>query len=456
MLAFGFWELLRRSGEYNFLISGLICLFFAAAFKIAGKKEKPTTQSILIAATFLWVLASFFSCLPFFFSYEVEVSLVQAFFESASGITTTGATIFPRPEDLPRSLLAWRATLQWMGGIGIVVILTTLFPALGVGGMQLFSSESVSQNIKFTPKLTQMAYFTVGIYFGLTLLCFIGLLTGGMSAFDALLHSMTTISTGGFSTSSNSITSFSNPVIDGTIICFMILGSMPFLFMVHLLRTRSFRGIEISQVVLFLSLLVLTVAASIFWLFYVENFELGESIRLGAFNTISVFTGTGFKTGDYSTWGSFLICMFFFMSFIGGCSGSTSCGIKIFHIQILYKNLKAYTQKAFFPDKVVVETYNGREVTPDVKSAINSILVLFTVSFFVLSTFLYASGLDPVTSISAAVSSLANLGPGLGEIVGPNSSFAQMEDKVLLALSAGMVAGRLEFLPLILLIPRSY
>lgn len=455
MFFFGIYELLSISSEYNFLVSALICLFFGAAFRVAGKKSKPTTQSILVATIFLWISSSFFSCLPFFLSSEIDLSLTEAFFESVSGITTTGATVFDNLESVPMNLLAWRAILQWIGGIGIIVILATVFPVLGVGGMQLFSSESVNQHAKFMPKVVQMAYFIVAIYVILTILCFFGLLLGGMSVFDALLHAMTTISTGGFSTSSESITKFSNPIVDSVIIWFMILGSLPFLLYVQVLRSKSFKEIGTSQVILFLTLLGLIVVACILWLFYMKGFSLEEAIRIGSFNVISIFTGTGFKTADYSTWGSFAVCILFFLSFIGGCSGSTSCGIKIFHIQILQKNLKAYAKQILYPDMVIVETYNKREITSEVKNSVTSILVFFLLCFSVLASFLYLSGLDPLTSISASVSSLANLGPGLGEVVGPDSSFALIEDKILLVLSLGMIAGRLEFLPFIVFMSRS-
>lgn len=431
--------------------------FFAASLVLAtrpsGEIRVNLHQAFLLTAL-SWIFLSLFAALPFYFS-SLEMDFIDSFYESVSGLTATGATVISGLDDLPAGILLWRAILQWLGGLGIIVMAIAILPILRVGGMQLFRMESSDRYEKVMPRATQFAATIVYIYLCFSVLCTLAYWAVGMSFFDAVCHMMTTISTGGFSTHYISLAYFDNSLIEMVATVFMLLGAMSFPVFIAVMQSRWNALWQNQQLRgFFLCIAVVTVGLTI-WQWHVNDIDVLEAFRHALFNVVSVITTTGFASTDYSLWGGFPVAVFFLLTFVGGCTGSTTGGIKIFRFQVLYAITQAQIRRLIQPHGVFIPTYQGREITDPIALSVIAFLFMYGLFFAVLSMALGAFGLDFLTSISGAATAIGNVGPGLGDVIGPVGNFATVPDGAKLILSIGMLLGRLEFMTLIIvLLPR--
>jgi len=442
------WQVFSAGAGFTIFVGG--AMYLASR---GGGGELTVRQAFVLTAI-IWIMMPAFAALPFVFS-ELRLSYTDAFFEAMSGLTTTGSTVIVGLDSAPPGLLIWRSILQWFGGIGIIVTAVAILPLLQVGGMQLFRTESSDTSEKVLPRVAQIAAATGLIYVVLTAICAIALWLVGVPAFHAAAHAMTTIATGGFSTSDGSVGTFSSAPVDWIITAFMLLGSLPFVLYVQAARGRPMLLWRDAQVRWFFIIIAAGVAMMVAWTALAGDQPLGLAIRLSAFNVVSIITGTGYSTTDYGQWGTFAIAGFFFFMFVGGCAGSTSCGIKIFRFQVLFATVQVQMQRLLQPHGVFVAHYNQRPIPESVTDAVMSFFLFFIMIFGLLALALAGIGLDFTTSISGAATAIANVGPGLGDIIGPTGTFKPLPDSAKWLLSAGMLLGRLElFTVLVLFTPR--
>ena len=449
------FQLIFQELDSSFIGAGIITIVFGILFSLSNldHQKKLNLQQAFLLTALSWVSIAVFGSLPFVFS-ELELSVTDAFFESMSGITTTGSTIITNLDNSPKSILVWRAILQWLGGIGIIVMAITLMPIMNVGGMQLFKITSNDASEKILPKSKQISQRLIIIYSILTLLCATFYKIFGMSYFDSLTHSMTTIATGGFSNYNESIGYFQSASIEITAIIFIILGSIPFISYIKFLSGNKKIFISDSQIKSFLKIIILSIIIlSIYLIFKNESISI-KIFRQVTFNVVSILTGTGYVTHEFDDWGSFPLIFFLILMFIGGCAGSTACGIKIFRIQILGIFLINQLKKIIYPRGIFVNKYDNNNVDDKFMSSIISFIYLYIIIFFMITALLSLSGLDFITSISGAATSISNVGPGLGGIIGPNGNFSLIPDISKWVLSLAMILGRLElFAILVLFLP---
>ncbi|WP_440672579.1 TrkH family potassium uptake protein [Candidatus Pelagibacter sp. HIMB1715] len=439
--------------DSSFFGSSIVTIIFGTLFFLSNldHDKKLNLQQAFLLTALSWISIAIFGSLPFVFS-SIELSITDSFFESMSGITTTGSTIISDLEKAPKGLLLWRAILQWLGGIGIIVMAITLMPIMNVGGMQLFRISSNDSSEKILPKSKEIALRLIYIYSGLTGLCAITYWIFGMGKFDSLTHSMTTIATGGFSNYNESIGYFNSLPIEISSMFFIILGSIPFIAYIKFINGNKKIFLNDIQIKTFLKIIIFTVIIlSIYLLFSnQENF----SLRSIFFNTISILSGTGYVNAEFDRWGSFPITLFLALMFIGGCAGSTACGVKIFRIQILYLFILNQLKKIIYPKGIFVIKYDQSAVDEKFIASIISFIYFYIVIFFVLTALLSLTGLDFITAISGAATSISNVGPGLGPIIGPNGDFSSLPDLSKWILTVGMILGRLElFAILVLFLP---
>lgn len=439
-----------------FGIAGGITTLFGTLLATITYSPTPSLRArgAFVLTVFAWLTLSVLSALPFLFE-PINLSITDALFEATSGITTTGATILTGLDDMPRGVLMWRAILQWIGGVGIIVTAMAVLPMLKVGGMQLFRLESSDMGEKILPRAASLAVGISLIYLGLTALCFIGYLLTDMHWFDALAHSMTTLATGGYSTSDASMGGFMDNGADLVCVVFMMAGGMPF-GVYLLMTTRGDFGAPFrdSQVRAFLTIMTCLIAIITIFLVISDQFEATRGLRLATFNTVSVVTGTGFATADYNSWGPFAVSAFFAFMFIGGCAGSTACSIKIFRYQVAFEALRNYLFRMPRQHAVVPMRYGGQLLPPTVVYSVMSYFFIFFLTFVATAILLSLLGLDPITAWSGAGSAVANVGPGLGEIIGPSGTYQDLPGSAKWVLLTAMIIGRLEIVTaLVLLTP---
>ena len=441
----------------GFFVSSVFTFFMGMSFILMnrGNTIKIEIKSAFMLVVLSWFSLSIFASLPFITSTQ-NFSLTDAFFESVSGLTTTGSTIINNIENSSRGIILWRAILQWLGGIGIIVSAISILPRLGVGGMQLFRLESSDTSEKILPKAARIAAEISVLYITLSVICAIAFIFSGLSFFDSVVHAMSTIATGGFSSKSGSIGSYNNVNLETVTILFMILASLPFVLYLKAIRGKPKDLIKDQQVHGFFKTLIISILVVVFYLILTSNFTFSEILRYSIFNVTSILTGTGFTSTNYNGWGTPIILLFLFITFIGGCAGSTTCGVKIFRLQIVFNNSKEMISKLISPNRVVNKRYNGEHLSPEVTQSVITFLFIFILTFIVLSVLLSFTGLDLLTSFSAAATSISNVGPGLGQVIGPAYSFSQIPEIAKWLLSFGMLAGRLEFLTLIVIFNKSF
>ena len=440
----GHWFVFAEAGVITVLAGGFIALACSN-----GKSEGLDIQKTFLLTTTVWVALPFFGALPFYFG-ATQASIVDAFFESVSGLTTTGSTVFSGLETLPRGLLLWRGILQWLGGIGIIVVAMVFLPELRVGGMQVFRAEAFDTMGKILPRATAIAAQISGIYVFITLACFTAYLAVGLDIFDAFVHALTTVSTGGFSNYDASFGTFSGPA-EYVATVFMLLAALPFVRYVQMINGNMFAIFSDSQVRSFLIVIAVLVGMTSFVLVSVFPHHHEQAVREALFNIVSIISGTGYASVDYMAWGGFLISMFFFIGLIGGCAGSTACSVKIFRYQIMLASIKSQLQRIHSPNGVFVPRFDGRPISEDVLNSVMSFFVIFFVSLGGLAILLGMTGLDFVTALSGAATAIANIGPGLGDTIGPSGNFSQLNDVAKWLLIAGMLVGRLELMAVYIL-----
>ena len=439
--------------DSSFLGASIVTIIFGILFFLSNldHDKKLNLQQAFLLTALSWLSIAVFGSLPFIFS-DADFSITNAFFESMSGITTTGSTIIPNLENTPKGILLWRALLQWLGGIGIIVMAITLMPIMNVGGMQLFKISNNDSSEKILPKSKEIALRLIYIYSSLTFLCAFSYKILGMNIFDSLTHSMTTIATGGFSNYNESIGFFDNPYIEISAIIFIILGSLPFIAYIKFLSGDKKIFFSDIQIQTFIKIIVISII--ILSIYLTINNSTQINLRSIIFNVVSILTGTGYVNAQFDNWGAFAIIIFLLLMFIGGCAGSTTCGIKIFRIQILYYFISNQLKKIIYPKGIFVLKYNQSPVDNKFISSIISFIYMYLIIFFIITALLSLTGLDFITSISGAATSISNVGPGLGSIIGPNGNFSSLPDISKWILTLGMILGRLElFAILVLFLP---
>ena len=449
-------QLLYYENSHSFVASSFITIFFGVLLVLGNleKKYVLNLQQTFLFSTLAWLSVAIFGSIPFILSTS-EMSLSDAFFESMSGITTTGATTIANLEITPKSILLWRAILQWLGGIGIVVMAITILPLLKVGGMQVFRMEAPDTTEKILPRTIEVATSIILIYLLLTSLCALFYWLFGMSLFDSLAHSMTTIATGGFSTHNDSIGFFKSANIEIIASIFILLGSIPFISYLKFLNGNKnilFSDLQIKGLIF----LVIISTLIMFIYLLISNYDANvtDKIRISSFNVISILSGTGYVTDDFDLWGKFSLIFFLFLMFVGGCAGSTACGIKIFRLQILLIFFKNQIKRLIYPNSVMVNKYNNQKITETFLNSVIIFIFSFLLIFFVIALLLSLTGLDFVTSISGAASAISNVGPGLGELIGPSGNYSKLPEVSKWILSFAMLLGRLElFAVLVLFFP---
>ena len=446
-------QILQNENSHSFIGSSFITIFIGILFILANleKNFKLNLQQTFLFSALAWFLIAIFGSLPFLLS-PITFSISDAFFESMSGITTTGATVITNLDATPKSILLWRSIMQWLGGIGIIVMAITILPLLKVGGMQLFKMEGPLSTEKILPRTLEVAKILISTYLVLTIICALLYWFFGMSVFDSVAHSMTTLATGGFSTHNNSIGFFENPNIEIIASIFIILGSIPFITYLKFVKGNKRIFLEDIQIKGLINILVISIIIMFAYLFFISNeLSIFDKLRISAFNVVSILSGTGYVTDDFGLWGKFSLIFFLFLMFIGGCAGSTACGIKIFRLQMLIIFLKNQIKKLISPNSVIVVKYNNQKITDDFIKSVITFIFSFLFIFLIIALLLSLTGLDFITAISGAASSISNVGPGLGDIIGPNGNYKNIPDVSKWVLSFGMLLGRLELFAILVL-----
>ena len=416
------------------------------AIASSARLEDLSRRHAFILTGSVWVTAAAAGSLPL---YLHGLTPVDAIFEAMSGITTTGSTVMTGLDVTPPGILFWRAALQAIGGVGFIVTGIALLPILKVGGMQLFRTESSDKGGKELRNAGQFAVATLVVYAGLMTLCAALYLAGGMTPFDAVTHAMTTLSTGGYAGYDASFGHFDGAFLQWTCTVFMLFGGLPFAWYIRGLWRGHFRS---EQVAAMLKTLGMVIAGLTVWLVATTDTGVGEALRLVAFNVVSVVTTTGFATTDYTAWGPFAVVAFFLLTAVGGCTGSTSGGAKAMRWVITYRAVVQGAKALRYPHGIHPVRYEGATVDDEVISGVVGFFTIYALTFAVLSVALGLIGLDFVTAISGALTALANVGPGVGDVIGPAGNFAPLPDAAKIVLCLGMYLGRLEMLTVLVLL----
>jgi len=436
-----------RAQDLNaFLWASLVTFLSGLALVIQGRPQgtelRPRDMYLLTVSS--WITVGIFAALPFLFTQQM--SYTDSFFESMSGITATGATVLSGLDSMSPGILIWRSLLHWLGGIGFIAMAVAILPMLRIGGMRLFQTESSDRSDKVMPRSHMVAKYMVAAYVGISLLGCLAFWMAGMGLFDAINHTMSAIATGGFSTSDQSIGKWTQPAVHWVAVVLMILGSLPFVLYVSFMRGNFRALLKDQQVHGFLSILLSTWLILGTWYWLTTDLHWLDALRHVAVNTTSIMTTTGFALGDYTLWGGFAGMLFFYLGFIGGCSGSTAGGLKIFRFQVAYILLKANLQQLVHPRAVIKQQYNQHRLDEDIVRSILTFSFFFTITIAVLALALTLCGLDWITALSGAASTVSGVGPGMGQIIGPTGNFASLPDTAKWLLSLGMLLGRLEII----------
>lgn len=440
-----------------FLASAAVTMFVGGALTLTNKVGALTLnlRQAFLLTTLTWVVVAAFAALPFPFA-SLGLSYVDGYFEAMSGLTTTGSTVIVGLDNAPPGILLWRGLLNWMGGIGIIAMAIAILPALRIGGMQLFRLESSDKSEKVMPRAPQIATGIGIIYVALSAICALLYWIGGMNGLEAWVHAMATLATGGFSTSDNSFGHFNNLFIDIVAIVFMLLGGMTFTLFLRVQQGDWRALLRDTQTQWYLCIAAGFTLAIALWHWGVNGAQFGYALRHSAFNVVSILTTTGFVSADYSQWGPLPVMLMFILTFIGGCSGSTSGAIKIFRFQVLFEIGRAYIRGSLAPNGVFIPKYNRRQITESVMQSVLAFVTLYLFTFAVAAAGLALCGLDLVTALSGSATALGNVGPGLGDIIGPAGNFATLPDAAKWILSLTMMLGRLELVTVVVVLSRSF
>ncbi len=453
-----FFDLIHNNKDWKqFFYISCFTFLIGLVLYVGFKKEKMiiNLRQAFLLTILSWFLISLFGCLPFIYSSS-SLNFTNAFFESVSGITTTGATVISNLESLSEGILVWRSLLQWFGGIGIIVLAVAILPTLQIGGMQLMHMEHDDPYEKTLPKINKFIIEIVSLYISLTLICFIFYYLFGMNVFDALLHSMTTISTGGFSNHSSSFQYFNSYSLENISVLFMILGSLPFVIFIQFLHSKKISIFNDDQIKLFFFLLILVMTITVLWLKNYLDINWLESIRITTFNITSILTGTGYTSSNYNNWGSFGLVVILIIMFIGGCAGSTTGGIKIFRFQVLFRGMRLQIKKLTKPHAVFLMKFNKKTVTENTYTSIISFFFIYVLLFVLSSIILSFLELDFLSAMSASASAISNVGPGIGDIIGPNGNYSNINNLAKWVLALTMLVGRLEIFTILVLFSKNF
>lgn len=440
-----------------FVVAAGVTLFVGVAMALASHAGPVHfgVRQIFAATAAVWLVVSVFAALPLMFA-DLGLSFTNAFFEAVSGLTATGSTVLTGLDSAPPGILVWRALLQWLGGLGVILMAITVLPMLRVGGMHIFRIEASERMERTLPRAAQFAFAIVAVYVALTIVWAAAYWLAGMTGLEAFVHAMTTLATGGFSTSDGSIGHFDNALIDAVATAGMLIGGLPFILLIKTLQGDGLALFRDSQVRWFIAIVVLAIGVAAAWLWLDGGFAPLQALRFAAFNVTSVITGTGYVTSDYGLWGTFSVPIFFYLMFVGGCAGSATSGLKVFRLQVLYATASTQVHHLLQPHGVFVPHFNRRPISDDVIISVLGFFFIFGICFTVLALGLAALGLDMVTSFSGAATAIANVGPGLGGIIGPAGTFKALPDAAKWLLAIGMLLGRLEVFVVFVLFTRAF
>ena len=451
-------DLASHQGEWPaFFFSSSFTAFFGLALifgnRLAGWPVLTTRQAFLLTAT-SWLMVALFAAVPLHFC-SLQLSITDGIFESVSGITTTGATVLTGLDHTPCAILLWRAILQWLGGAGIIVTALALLPVLRIGGMQLFRLENSDKLDSAQPRVSQLTWKLLGVYGLLTLILAVALGLAGMTPLEAVCHAMSAISTGGFSTSDQSLGHFGEAA---RWICVlgMILGSLTFGHYILLRRKGRWAMFQDSQIRWYLICAALFSLMVTFWNWAVGDMGVYEAFSHSTFNVVSILSTTGFHSTDYDAWGGFAQVTFFVLAFIGGCTGSAAGGVKVFRYEVLFAMTGVHIRRLLHPHGVFPIDFNRMQVTGPVLRSVLGFVMLYFICLATLGTLLTICGFDAISGLSGAASALGNVGPGLGRIIGPAGSYHDISDPAKWLIAAGMLLGRLELAPLLILSSRMF
>lgn len=428
------------------LITGLVLWF--PTFNI--RQELRTRDGFLVTALF-WAVLALFGCLPFIFSPASQLSITDAIFEALSGLTTTGATVIVGLDYLPQSLLYYRQQLQWLGGIGIIVIAVAVLPMLGIGGMQLYRAETpgpVKDN-KLTPRITETAKALFLIYLSLTVCCALAYWVAGMSLFDAIGHAYSTVAIGGFSTHDASMGYFDSAAIYIVGIVFMVLSGINFALHFTAWRERKIKNYwQDPECRFYFTMILLGTTITVSYLYYTKTYNLHHSLLEGTFELVSILTTTGFGVADFTAWPTFLPYLIFMFAFMGGCAGSTGGGMKMIRIMLIFKQGIREIHRLIHPNAIIPIKVGSTTVSDRVVEAVWGFFAVYVICYVIMMLLLLGTGLDVTTAFTAVGASINNLGPGLGDV---SENYASINDPAKWILCFAMLLGRLEVFTLLVL-----
>lgn len=445
-------------GFIYFMIVFLASLFLGGALKNFGKTEnkKISIRELFLFTASLWFISTAIAAFPFYMMLD-DVNFEMSIFESASALSTTGSTIIANLETRPSAILLWRSILQFIGGVGFVVIAVAILPTVALGGMSIFKTESTSfdGSAKFTPHLKTMAISLLAWYIVLAVLCTLCYKLGGLDLFLAINAAMCTVATGGMMPVDSSMNDMS-AMVHYSAVFFMFLSSCPFLLALSALSGNLSSFFKDQQVKgLFFLCLVATILVS-GSLVINNNYELEKAIRVGLFNVVSVISSSGFSLDDFTAWNNFTTMIFFIILGIGGCSGSSAGGIKIFRLQVCFSMFKAQMVKSIHPYQVVYPSFNKVKVQSDTLRSIITYIVAYIIVLLISSLIATLLGLDLLNAFSGSLTCLSNIGPAIGPELGPSGSFANLSGSLHILFAFDMILGRLEILPVLLCLTRSF
>ncbi len=443
------------SWVYSVIISTVLGgLLWGVTYK-SPKRKNIRKRDGYIIVTFSWVVMALSGSLPFMLTGAIP-SFTNAFFESISGFTTTGASILNNIESMPESILFWRSLTQWVGGLGFIVLVISVLPSLGIGGMQLFLAEAPGITAdKLKPRIQDTGKRLWGLYIGMTLVETILLLFGGMSFFDAINHSLTTVSTGGFSTKQASIAHFDSAYIEYVITLFMFLGGTSLVLIYLTLKGKFKKLVNNEEFRAYFSIAAVTSIAVMLILTFINDLPFADSFRLSLFQVVSVLTTTGFASADFTAWGSSVALIFFTLMFIGGSAGSTAGGVKIVRHLIIAKNSLVEFKRQLHLSAIIPVRFNGKAVAHDITRNILAFVIIYITIFGMASVVLTLTGMDAITAMGSVATCLGNVGPGLGS-TGPAESYAHVSDLAKWVFGGLMVIGRLEIFTVLIIFTRYF
>jgi trk system potassium uptake protein TrkH len=447
----GFWDSPREIRAM--LESAAICGGAAVIALLISRisQFELTTRQLFAVTTVSWCTMSLAGAIPLYLLLP-GLTFTDSVFESVSGVTTTGATVLVGLERLPHTVLLWRALLQWMGGIGIIVLGIAILPFLQVGGMRLFKTESSDWSHKTMPKSRDLIRAIGIIYVALSLAAVCSYWLAGMKPFDAVVHAMTTVSTGGYSNYDASMGHYKEqPLILWLSSLLMLMSSLPFLLYTRMVRGDISALLSDTQVRGFLGFVLVMVLSMSLVRSIADHESWTGSLTHATFNIVSIITTTGYASENYTSWDSFAVTMFFYLTFIGGCSGSTAGGMKFFRFQIALIMLKNQLRWMRHPRGVFTNRYNGQKVTDEIVRSVIAFSFYYGLTVAIIASGLSLLGIDFLTSVSGAASAVGNVGPGLGDIIGPDKTFTTLPHAAKWLLSIGMLLGRLEIMTVVIL-----